>query len=346
MDRRQPIAHTQGTTRGEQPVNVLVTGGAGYIGSVIVEELLHDGHRIVVLDNLSQGHQAAVLPPAELVVADLADRHRLTATLREHKIEAVVHMAASSLVAESMQQPLWYFRNNVIHSLNLVEAMIEAAVPLLVFSSSAGVYGEPAHMPITEDTPLGPVNVYGETKTSFERTLLWLASAHGLRHVSLRYFNAAGATHRLGEDHRPEAHLIPLVLQVALGKAHSVPIRGTAYPTADGTAIRDYVHVVDLARAHVRALQALAAGRSIAPAYNVGTGRGASVREVIAAARQVTGQPIPVVEYPPRPGDPALLIASAAKIQAELDWQPQLVELETIVGSAWEWHRQHPQGYG
>ncbi len=326
-------------------MNILVTGGAGYVGSVIVEELTHAGHRVIVLDNLSNGHRAAVTPAARLVVADLADRAALTPLLREQRIEAVVHMAASSLVPESMQRPGRYYRNNVINSLQLVEAMLEAEVRLLVCSSTAGVYGAPARSPLAETQPLAPVHVYGETKATFERALAWFARTGGLRSISLRYFNAAGASAQLGEDHDPETHLIPLVLQVPLGQRPAVQVFGTDYPTPDGTAIRDYIHVVDLAQAHILALQALAAGRSTAAAYNVGTGTGASVREVVATVRSVTGQSLPVVEQPARPGDPAVLVADSALLKADLGWRPRYAVLEAIVASAWEWHRRHPQGY-
>ncbi len=326
-------------------MNILVTGGAGYVGSVIVEELTNAGHRVTVLDNLSNGHRAAVTPAARLVVADLADRAALTPLLREQRIEAVVHMAGSILVPESMRQPDRYYRNNVINGLHLVEAMLETDVRLLVFSSTAGVYGEPAGSPLTENQPLAPVNLYGETKATFERALGWFARTRDLRSISLRYFNAAGASARLGEAHNPETHLIPLVLQVPLGQRPAVQVFGTDYPTPDGTAVRDYIHVVDLAQAHVLALQALAAGRSVAAAYNVGTGTGASVREVVAAVRSVTGHPLPVVEQPARPGDPAVLVADSARLTADLGWRPRYASLEAIVASAWAWHRRHPHGY-
>ncbi|MAG36988.1 MAG: UDP-glucose 4-epimerase GalE [Dehalococcoidia bacterium] len=326
-------------------MNILVTGGAGYIGSVIVEELINAGHRVIVLDNLANGHRAAVAPEAVLVVADLGDRAGLTPLLRKHAVEAVVHMAASSLVPESMQRPGQYYRNNVINSLNLVEAMLEADVHLLVFSSTAGVYGEPERTPLAETLPLAPVNVYGETKAAFEQALGWFARGRGLRSISLRYFNAAGASAQLGEHHDPESHLIPLVLQVPLGHRPAVQLFGTDYPTTDGTAIRDYIHVVDLAQAHVQALQVLGEGRSAATAYNVGTGTGASVRDVLAAARSVTGHPIPVVEQPARPGDPAVLVADSSRLMADLGWRPRYATLEEIVATAWEWHRRHPQGY-
>ena len=326
-------------------MNVLVTGGAGYIGSVIVEALLQQGHRVAVLDSLYKGHRAAVTAPATLVEADLADRDALRRLLAEQQIEAVVHMAADSLVGESMQHPTKYFRNNVIHSLNLAEAMVAEGVRRMVFSSTAAVYGEPETVPITEEMPLAPTNVYGETKLAFERMLHWLDRVHGLTWIALRYFNAAGATERLGEDHNPESHLIPIVLQVPLGKRDHVPLFGTDYPTRDGTCIRDYIHVVDLADAHILALQALSRGDVASGAYNLGNGAGYSNREVIEAARRVTGHPIPVVEEPRRPGDPAALVASSDRIRRDLGWRPRYPEIEEIVASAWRWHQRFPNGY-
>src|SRR6266542_663688 len=303
-------------------MNVLVTGGAGYIGSVIVEALVQKGHR------------AAVAPPAALVEADLADRDGLRHVLDQRQVEAVIHMAADSLVAESMQDPAKYYRNNVINSLNLAEAMVAEGVKRLVFSSTAAVYGEPETVPITEDAPLQPTNVYGETKLVFERALAWFDRIHDLRWIALRYFNAAGATERLGEDHNPESHLIPIVLQVPLGKGARVQLFGTDYPTRDGTCIRDYIHVADLADAHILALDALAAGSAAGRAYNLGNGTGYSNREVIDAARRVTGHPIPVDEAPRRPGDPAALVASSADIVRDLGWHPRYPEIEQIVDSA------------
>jgi UDP-glucose 4-epimerase len=328
-----------------QVMNVLVTGGAGYIGSVIVEALVQQGHTVVVIDSLYKGHRAAVTPPARLYPFDLADRDAIRRLLAEQQIEAVVHMAADSLVGESMQHPTKYFRNNVINSLNLVEAMLAAGVRQLVFSSTAAVYGEPAQVPITEDVPAAPTNVYGESKLAFERMLRWLGEIHGLRWISLRYFNAAGATERLGEDHDPETHLIPLVLQVALGKRDRVQLYGTDYPTPDGTCIRDYIHVADLAQAHILALEALARGDTPSRAYNLGNGMGYSNRQVIDAARRVTGHPIPVEAAPRRPGDPAVLVASSDLIRRDLGWQPRYPEIDVIVESAWRWHQRYPDGY-
>ncbi len=326
-------------------MNVLVTGGAGYIGSVIVEALIARGHGAVVVDNLSKGHRHAVVPPARLLTLDLADRAALGELLTREKIDAVIHMAADSLVGESMQKPEKYFRSNVINSLNLAEAMLEQGVASLVFSSTAAVYGEPETIPITEDAPTMPTNVYGESKLAFERMLGWLGRIHGLRWIALRYFNAAGATERLGEDHDPETHLIPIVLQVALGRRERVPLFGTDYPTPDGTCIRDYIHVADLAEAHLLALEALARGEAGGRAYNLGNGTGYSNRQIIEAARRVTGHPIPVEEAPRRPGDPAVLVASSERIQRELGWRPRYPGIDEIVGSAWRWHRRFPDGY-
>jgi UDP-glucose 4-epimerase len=326
-------------------MNVLVTGGAGYIGSVIVEALLGRGHRVTVLDSLYKGHRAAVQEPATLVGVDLADATAVRRALAENRVEAVIHMAADSLVGESMTDPAKYYRNNVINSLNLAEAMLAAGAGLLVFSSTAAVYGEPDSVPITEEAPLAPTNVYGETKLTFERALRWLERIKGLRWIALRYFNAAGATERLGEDHDPETHLIPNVLQVPLGKRDHVALFGTDYPTPDGTCIRDYIHVADLAEAHILALEALQREAAPSGAYNLGSGTGYSNRQVIEAARRVTGQPIPVVEEPRRPGDPAALVASSERIRRDLGWAPRYPGIEEIVASAWDWHRRHPDGY-
>lgn len=326
-------------------MNVLVTGGAGYIGSVIVEALLGQGHGVVVLDNLYKGHRQAVTEPATLVIADLADQTAISSVLAEHQVDAVIHMAAHSLVGESMQHPTKYFRNNVINSLNLAEAMIDAEVKHLVFSSTAAVYGQPERVPILEDASLLPTNPYGESKLAFERQLAWLAQANGLKWIALRYFNASGATARLGEDHHPESHLIPIVLHVPLGKQERVTLFGTDYPTPDGTCIRDYIHVSDLAEAHILAIQALAGGAPSA-SYNLGNGTGYSNLQVIEAARQVTGHPIPVEEGPRRAGDPAALVASSARIRQELSWNPRYPDIEDIVESAWRWHRRYPNGYG
>jgi UDP-glucose 4-epimerase len=324
-------------------VKILVAGGAGYIGSVVCAELLAAGHRVVVYDNLSRGHRAAVPPGAELVVADTADRAALDEVFARHRIDAVMHFAALIEAGESMKHPELFFRNNSASSLTLLEAMLHHGVERIVFSSTAALYGEPETIPIRESDPLRPANAYGESKLLVERMLEWFHRIHGLGYASLRYFNAAGAAKDLGEAHQPETHLIPLVLQAALGARDSVSIFGTDYPTADGSCIRDYIHVADLAKAHLLALEALNGRAKLI--YNLGNGRGFSVREVIAAARRVTGRNIKAVEAPRRAGDPAVLVASSEAIRQELGWRPQYPELETIIETAWAWHRRHPAGY-
>jgi UDP-glucose 4-epimerase len=324
-------------------MRVLVTGGAGYIGSVVVEELVRGGQRVVVYDNLGKGHAGAVVPGATLVRGDLRDRDTLRAILRAEQIDAVVHMAADSLVGESMQRPDKYYDNNVAAGLGLLDCMVECGVARLVFSSTAAVYGEPLKQPIEEQDPTNPTNPYGETKLAFERALPWYERAYGLRAACLRYFNAAGASERCGELHDPETHLIPLVLQAAAGLRPELTVFGDDYPTPDGTCIRDYIHVVDLAQAHVLALSALGERGCT---YNLGCGGdGYSVRQVIDAARRVTGREVPLRIGPRRAGDPAVLVASSAKIQRELGWSPRLGELERIVASAWQWMQKFPEGY-
>jgi UDP-glucose 4-epimerase len=324
-------------------MRVLVTGGAGYIGSVLVEELLRDGHAVWVYDSLYKGHRAAVAPEATFVEADLRDGAALRTALREAQIEAVIHMAADSLVGESVIDPAKYYQNNLVTSIGLLDALRECAVERLVFSSTAAVYGEPAKQPIEETDATAPTNPYGETKLAFERALACYERAYGLRYASLRYFNAAGASERCGEVHEPETHLIPLVLQAAAGRRPMVTVFGDDYPTADGTCIRDYIHVVDLARAHVLALGHLAAGSRV---YNLGCGgAGYSVQQVIDVAGEVTGRPIPVEKGPRRAGDPAVLIASSDRIRRELGWQPTRQDLGTIVESAWKWMLAYPGGY-
>jgi len=324
-------------------MRVMVTGGAGYIGSVVVEELLRDGHEVIVYDNLSKGHRASVNSSALFVKGDLLERDFLSVTLKECRAEAVVHMAADSLVGESVAKPGKYYRNNVVGSLALIDAMLEAKIKRLVFSSTAAVYGEPAKQPIEEDDPTGPTNPYGETKLSFERALYWHGQVHELQSVSLRYFNAAGATEHCGEWHDPETHLIPIVLQVAAGNRSHVEIYGDDYPTSDGTCVRDYVHVVDLAQAHVLALNRLAHGSAT---YNLGCGgRGYTVREVIDIAREVTGRSIETKMVTRRQGDPAVLIAGSERIKRELGWQPQYQDLRMIITSAWNWLRNDPYGF-
>jgi len=321
-------------------VNVFVTGGAGYIGSVCVEELLNAGHAVTVFDNLSQGHRAAVDARARFVEGCLSERARVAEALSGSAAEAVMHFAALALVGESMTDPAAYFRNNVAGGLNLLDAAREAGVKKFVFSSTCATYGPPERVPITEDAPQRPINPYGESKLMFERMLRWYGRVYGLEHVVFRYFNAAGATRRFGEHHRMETHLIPNVLKAALGQAPQCPIYGTDYPTPDGTCIRDYIHVVDLAQAH---MLALAPGKR--GCYNLGNGEGYSVRQVIETCAQVTGRRLPVVPMPPRPGDPPRLIAAADKARRELRWAPKLPKLEDIVASAWEWHQAHPDGY-
>jgi UDP-glucose 4-epimerase len=324
-------------------MRVLVTGGAGYIGSVVTEELLKDGHSAVVYDNLSKGHQGSVDARAEFIQADLMDSERLTRALRDGRIEAVIHMAASSLVGESVTEPVKYYRNNIVAGLTLLDAMREAGVRRLVFSSTAAVYGEPAKQPVEETDPTSPTNTYGETKLAFERALHWYEQAYGIRYASLRYFNAAGATENCGESHDPETHLIPIILQAAARTREFVEIYGEDYETRDGTCVRDYIHVVDLARAHILALGVLDERSSV---YNLGCGGdGYTVREVIEAARLVTERAIPLRVGPRRPGDPARLVASSAKIKSELGWTPERQDLKTIIASAWDWMQRHPFGY-
>ena len=318
-------------------MRVLVTGGAGYIGSVVTEALLVRGHAVVVYDNLAKGHRDAVPEGAAFVHADLLDAGALRDTLATFGVEAVVHMAADSLVGESVTNPGKYYRNNVQAGLALLEAMCEARVQPLVFSSTAAVYGEPARQPIEETDVTAPMNPYGETKLALERAFPWYEGAHGVRAVSLRYFNAAGATERSGERHDPETHLIPLVLQAAAGRRPQVTIFGDDYPTHDGTCVRDYIHVIDLAAAHVLALHHLAEGGASA-VYNLGCGApGHTVLDVIDVARRVTKAEIPITVGPRRPGDPTTLVATSARITRDLGWHPRHQDLEEIITSAWSW---------
>ena len=326
------------------PDRVLVTGGAGYIGSVVTAQLLSKGCEVVVFDNLSNSCKAAVPLRAKLVIGYTADRSALDRVFTEHHIDAVMHFAASIEAGESMKVPEKYFRNNTANTLTLLEAVLAHKVPRFVFSSTAALYGTPDRTPIEETDPLHPTNTYGESKLLVEQMLAWFHRIHGLRYACLRYFNAAGATPEQGEDHHPESHLIPLILQVALGKRDHVAIYGTDYPTPDGTCVRDYIHVSDLASAHLLVLDALREKDKLI--YNLGNGRGFTVREVIETVRRVTSHPIPIREVERRPGDPAVLVASSAKIKHDLHWEPQFPTLEAIVRSAWDWFRAHPEGYG
>ena len=323
-------------------MKVLVTGGAGYIGSVVVEELIREGDRVTVLDNLYQGHRAAVHPQAEFVLADLADAGAVNDLFARQSFDAVMHFASHSLVGESVQHPLKYVGDNVVNGINLLRAMTEYGVPRFILSSTANLFDQPQKLPITEEEQIIPGSPYGESKFILERMLHWLDRIHGLRYAALRYFNAAGATPQRGEDHSPETHLIPLVLQVALGQREQIHVFGSDYPTRDGTCVRDYIHVTDLAQAHILALRALDEGSRT---YNLGNGQGYTVREVIETARQVTGHPIPAVDAPRRPGDPPELVAGSEKIRRDLGWQPSFPDLYDIIQSAWDWHQIHPQGY-
>jgi UDP-glucose 4-epimerase len=325
-------------------MNILVTGGAGYIGSHATRVLAASGHNLWVYDNLSRGHRAAVLP-GRLIEGELADRAQLTDVLRAHNIEAVMHFAAFALVGESVSDPALYYENNVVAALSLLEAMRATHVKKFVFSSTTATYGGPEIIPIAETTPQQPINPYGFTKLVIEHALADYAHAYGWSYAALRYFNAAGAapSGEIGEDHTPESHLIPIVLQVALGHREAITIFGTDYPTPDGTCIRDYIHVDDLASAHLKALDRLQPGQGLR--LNLGTGRGYSVREVIDACRRVTGHPIPETIGSRRPGDPPELVADSRLAQRVLDWQPQYTDIESIVATAWRWHQSHPRGY-
>ena len=318
-------------------MTILVTGGAGYIGGTVARILLAGGHAVTIFDNLCHSRRSAVAPGAEFIEGDLADRALLEKTLRAGRFEGVMHFAALIEAGESMQRPEIYFRNNTAGTLSLLEAMLATGHDRLVFSSTAACYGEPVSTPILEDAKLEPTNAYGESKLLVEQMLRWFNRIHGFRYASLRYFNVAGAIDGYGEAHEPESHLIPLVLDVALGRRQSIKVFGTDYPTADGTCIRDYIHVRDLADAHLLALTALEKNDRLI--YNLGNGQGFTVREVIDSVRRVTGRPIPVEECPRRPGDPAVLVAGAEKIKRELGWKPQFADLDTIIASAWEWHQ-------
>ena len=324
-------------------MNVFVVGGAGYIGSTTVAELLRAGHRVTVYDDLRRGHRAALPEGARLYAGDTGNGESLREALATGRFDAAIHFGAYIEAGESMRDPGSFFANNVANTVTLVNALLEAGVERLVFSSSAGVYGEPEQIPIPEDHPLRPVNVYGETKVLVERMLRWYGQQRGLRWVALRYFNAAGATEERGEDHNPETHLIPLVLQVPLGRREAITIFGDDYPTRDGTCVRDYVHILDLAQAHILALAQCDRGGGV---FNLGNGAGFTNKEVVETARRVTGHPIPAEYGPRRPGDPAELVASSEQARTLLGWQPRFPDLKSIVASAWRWHSTHPHGYG
>jgi UDP-glucose 4-epimerase len=323
-------------------MNVLVTGGAGYIGSIVTEYLLKQGYKVTVLDKLQQGHKEAVLSPAEFVLGDICDAKILGHIFRNFKIDAVIHMAADTLVGQSMTDPKRYFHNNLVGGINLLNAMLEHGINKIIFSSTASVYGEPQNTPIDEDHPKVPINSYGQSKLMFETVLDWYRRAYGIECISFRYFCAAGATERLGEDHRPETHLIPNVLKAALNK-DTVSVFGTDYPTKDGSCIRDFIHVADVAKAHLLALEKT--DRLNGKVYNLGNGEGYSVLEVIKVAEKIVGENIHVKFDPRRPGDPVTLIASSKRAAEELGWKPEFPDLESIVESAWRWLKDHPDGY-
>jgi UDP-glucose 4-epimerase len=323
-------------------MKILVTGGAGYIGSIVVEELIRSGADVIVFDNLSLGHRAAVHPQATFIKGDLLDRPAVDALFKAHRPEAVMHFASKTLVGESMESPFLYLGENVVCGINLIQSAVDHGVRRFILSSTANLFDDPEHMPITEAERIIPGSPYGESKFILERMLYWMDRIHELRYAALRYFNAAGASAERGEDHHPELHLIPIVLGVAQGKRDKVIIFGDDYPTRDGTCVRDYIHILDLAQAHILALNALDRGSRT---YNLGNGEGFTIREVIEVAREVTGHPIPAEVGSRRPGDPAILIASSEKIRSELGWSPQYPELRKIIQTAWDWHRAHPHGY-
>jgi len=323
-------------------MKILVTGGAGYIGSIVVEQLIKAGESVIVFDNLYQGHRDAVHPDAIFVEGDLADRVAVDALLEENRPEAIMHFASHTLVGESMENPFRYLGENITNGLNLLQSAIEHGVRRFILSSTANLFDDPERMPIDENERIVPGSPYGESKYILERFLYWLDRVYGFRYAALRYFNAAGASVERGEDHNPELHLIPIVLNVAMGRRDQVIIFGENYPTRDGTCVRDYIHVIDLAQAHILALRALDQGSRV---YNLGNGQGYTVKEVIETAREITGHPIPAEVGPPRPGDPAVLIASSNKIRSELGWEPKYPSLRDIIESAWKWHQAHPNGY-
>jgi len=324
-------------------MKVLVTGGAGYVGSVVSDGLLSQGHEVIILDNLQQGHKGAIHQQAEFVLADICDLEALEKVFQQFKIEAVMHMAAETVVEYSTTDPKRYFVNNVVGGINLLNTMLKHNVDKLIFSSSAAVYGEPQSYPIEEDHSKNPINSYGASKLMFEQILAWYESAYGLKHISMRYFNAAGSTEVLGEDHRPETHLIPNVLKAAMDRTNPVLIFGNDYPTKDGSCLRDYVHVMDIAKAHILALGRLdhLSGR----AYNLGNEHGNTVLEVVQAASKIVGFDIPMKTCPRRSGDPAILVASSSRAKSELGWNPEFPKLESMLENAWKWMQKHPEGY-
>ncbi|MFA4945203.1 MAG: UDP-glucose 4-epimerase GalE [Lentisphaeria bacterium] len=321
-------------------MKILVAGGAGYIGSCTTEYLLDHGHEVVAFDSLAKGHRAAVDPRARLIVGDLADREAVRGVLAAERPAGIIHFAAFIEVGESMRDPGCYFRNNVANGLNLLDAAVAAGVRKIVFSSTAATYGLPRTIPIPETERTEPINAYGESKLMFERILRWYREIHGLQYIALRYFNACGATARFGEDHNPESHLIPIILQVAQGKRDKLLVYGNDYPTKDGTCIRDYIHVLDLAQAHLKALE-----NDLSGSFNIGSGNGFSVMEILAAAREVTGHPIPAEFAPRRPGDPPFLISDSTAARIRLGWKPEHDDIRQILRDAWAWRQAHPQGY-
>jgi UDP-glucose 4-epimerase len=326
-------------------MKILVSGAAGYIGSVVTEQLVKEGHNVVALDNLTNGHREAVSPGALFVNVDLADLEKLDGIFRKHDIEAVIHLAAESQVAESGKEPNKYFHANLLCSIHLLDKMMKYHVDKLIFSSTAAIYGSPESVPITETQAIvPPLNTYGESKLMLERILHRYGSANGLRYIALRFFNASGASVAHGEDHKPESHLIPNILKVASGQKDKLDLYGSDYPTIDGTCVRDYIHVSDIARAHIAALDKLGDGK-VNKAYNLGTRNGFSVQQVVDAARFVTGKNIPTVKHSRRHGDPAILVADFSLAQSELGWKPEYTEIDAIVETAWKWQRGHPHGY-
>lgn len=327
-------------------MTVLILGGAGYIGSHTAYELIDKGEDVVIADNLQTGYIKAVHPKARFYKGDIRDKSFLDDLLKKEKIDAVIHFAANSLVGESMTEPLKYYDNNLYGTMVLLKSMVENGIDKIVFSSTAATYGEPENIPILESDRTEPTNTYGETKLSMEKMFKWVSKAHNLRYVSLRYFNACGAhvSGEIGEAHNPESHLIPIILQVPNGKRETVSIFGDDYPTKDGTCIRDYIHVTDLAQAHILAVEYLRRGNP-SDIFNLGNGIGFSVKEVIDTARKVTGHPIPAVVSPRRAGDPAQLIASSEKAKSVLGWKPEHADLEEIIATAWKWHKNHPDGF-